>query len=89
MPAAQPGEVKPLRRLGRNKSGDASGGERRKRGWGATKTSRQSSTENIEVSSNSLKVMQQEWMYNIRFNIMTGKHDVNIDCRLLISSFIK
>ena len=60
MPIAKPGEVKPLRRLGSNKSEQGDGGtpDKRKRGWGASRTSRQDSTENIDVSSNSLKVIQ-------------------------------
>lgn len=57
LPIAKPGEVKPLRRLGSNKSEQGDGGtpDKRKRGWGASRTSRQDSTENIDVSSNSLK----------------------------------
>ncbi len=61
MPAALPGEMKTLRRLGRNKSGDANGCERRKRERGAW-TPRQSFTENNNFSNTS-KVMQLKCIY--------------------------
>ena len=51
-----------MRRLGSHKSDTP--GEKRKRGWGASRTSRQDSSENIDVSSNSLKVI-----YNMMNNI--------------------
>jgi len=47
------GEVKPLRRLGSKTTTDST--EKRKRGWGASRTSRINSSENIDISSNLLK----------------------------------
>jgi len=55
LPTVKPGEVKPLRRLGSHKGDTPGTSEKRKRGWGASRTSRQDSSENIDVSSNSLK----------------------------------
>ena len=49
---ATPGQVTSLRRLGGGRGGE---GEKKKRGWGASRTSRLSSSENIEITSNSLK----------------------------------
>jgi len=48
---ATPGQVTSLRRLG-NRDANSSA---RKRGWGASRNSRLSSSENIEITSNSLK----------------------------------
>jgi len=47
------GEVKPLRRLGSKTTTDTT--EKKKRGWGASRTSRINSSENIDISSNLLK----------------------------------
>lgn len=48
---AEPGQVTSLRKLG-GRGGEM---EKKKRGWGSRGTSRLSSSDNIEISSNSLK----------------------------------
>jgi len=48
--SAEPGEVTSFRKLGGSKTSSEN-----KRGWGASRTNRNQSSENVEISSNSLK----------------------------------
>lgn len=50
--SAEPGEVTSFRKLGGSKSSES---ERGKRGWGASRSNRNQSSEDVEISSNSLK----------------------------------
>lgn len=50
--SAEPGQITSLRKLGGSKGSDP---ERKKRGWGASRSNRPSSTDDVEISSNSLK----------------------------------
>jgi len=51
--SAEPGQITSLRKLGGSKG--SVDPERKKRGWGASRSNRPSSTDDVEISSNSLK----------------------------------